>query len=170
MAGEGEAADAIERVADLVGQVNRLQRRGWPQEWLALELTMAQMKVLFVLHHQGPSKVSDLAEMLGVTAPSMTGTLERVVRGGLVQRRDDPTDRRLVLASLTPEGQALVERLQQGRRARLMAALARLDEGALADLERALGALRLALEEDLSQARAPEEHARAGETARRTRA
>jgi DNA-binding MarR family transcriptional regulator len=102
---------------------------------------MAQTKVLFVLHHDGPSRVSHLADVLGVAAPSMTGTLERLVRQGLVERRDDPSDRRLVIIAPTTAGQALVERLQQGRRAQLVAALERLEPATLDDLERSLTAL-----------------------------
>ena len=144
---ETSADAAVERMAGLLRQVMRLLRRGSPQDWMALELTMAQMKVLFVLHHDGPAKVSDLAEALGVSAPSMTGTLERLVRQALVERRDDPADRRLVINTLTPTGQALVEQLHQGRRARLTAALERLDATTVAELEHGLAALQAALEE-----------------------
>lgn len=146
MAEQAAAGGSAERVAALFGQVMRLQRRASPQDWMALDLTMAQMKVLFVLNHEGPASVTDLAEALGVSAPSMTGTLDRLVRAGLVERRDDPADRRRVINTLTPAGQALVERLQQGRRARLLAALVRLDAPALAELERGLTALLTALE------------------------
>lgn len=146
MAEQTAAGGGAERVAALFGQVMRLQRRASPQDWMALDLTMAQMKVLFVLNHEGPAIVTDLAEALGVSAPSVTGTVERLVRAGLVERRDDPADRRRVINALTPAGQALVERLHQGRRARLLAALARLEAPALDELERGLAALLAALE------------------------
>lgn len=142
------AARESERVAARLRRVMRLLGRHAPEDWTALELTMAQMKVLFVLHHGGPAKVSDLAEALAVTAPSMTGTLERLVRQGLVERRDDPADRRLVINALTPAGQALVERLHQGRQARLQAALAHMDAADIAALERGLAGLAAALEEN----------------------
>jgi DNA-binding MarR family transcriptional regulator len=143
----GEVAGGAERVADLLRQIMRLQRRGAPRDWMALDLTMAQMKALQVLYHGGPAKVSDLAEALGISAPSMTGTLERLVRQGLVERHDDPADRRLVISRLTEAGSALVERLHQGRRARLMAALERLDPAVVDDLQRGLAALHGVLEE-----------------------
>jgi DNA-binding MarR family transcriptional regulator len=146
MVDEAVVGVEAERVATLFGQVMRLQRRASPRDWMELDLSMAQMKAMFVLHHDGPAKVSDLAEALGVSAPSMTGTLERLVRHGLIERRDDPSDRRLVINALTPAGQALVERLHQGRRQRLLAALARLDAPSIDALERGLLALREALE------------------------
>ena len=140
--------ETSERVAERLRQVMRLLRRGAPEDWTALDLTMAQMKALFVLHHRGPVKVSDLAEALGVTAPSMTGTLDRLVRQALVERRTDPGDRRLVITALTPAGQTLVEQLHQGRRARLLAALARLDEATMAALAHGLAGLQAALEQE----------------------
>ena len=146
MADETEVGGEIERVAGLFRQVMRQQRRASARDWMTVDLTMAQMKVLFVLHHDGPAGVTELAEALGVAPPSMTGTLDRLVRGGLVERGADATDRRRVITTLTPAGAALVERLQQGRRARLLAALAQLDDVALADLERGLAALLVALE------------------------
>ena len=140
--------ETSERVAERLRQVMRLLRRGAPEDWTALDLTMAQMKALFVLHHRGPVKVSDLAEALGVTAPSMTGTLERLVRQALVERRTDPADRRLVITALTPAGQTLVEQLHQGRRARLLSALARMDDATIAALEHGLAGLQAALEQE----------------------
>jgi DNA-binding MarR family transcriptional regulator len=149
---ERQADERHEQIADRLRRVNRLLRQQTPQEWAALDLTMAQMKVLFVLHQSGPAKVSHLAEALSVTAPSMTGTLERLVRQGLVERRDDPADRRLVISQLTAEGQALMERLQQGRRARLLAALGRLNAADIVALDRGLVALEAALEREEPEA------------------
>lgn len=162
MADEVAVSAEAARVADLLRQVGRLQRRA-SQEWATIEMTMAQMKALFVLHHDGPAKVSDVAEALGVSAPSMTGTLERLVRQGLVERRHDPSDRRLVINALTPAGQTLVERLHQGRRARLLAGLARLDPATVDSLVEGLGALLAAMEANEREGRPSDDPARAPE-------
>jgi DNA-binding MarR family transcriptional regulator len=102
---------------------------------------------LILLQQEGSAAVGQIASFLGVTLPSVTATVDRLVQQGLVRREDDPNDRRRVINRLTPEGTALLERLQEGRRARLVAALAKLtpDEleslaGALAPFERALQA------------------------------
>ncbi len=65
-----------------------------------------------------------------------------------MERRTDPADRRLVITALTPAGQTLVEHLHQGRRARLLSALARMDEATIAALEHGLAGLQAALEQD----------------------
>jgi DNA-binding MarR family transcriptional regulator len=102
------------------------------QEWLDLDLTTSQLKVLFVLYADGGASMGQLAGWLGVTLPTVTGIIDRLVEHGLVQRAEDPTDRRVVLSRLTPEGTHAVERLHQAGRARLAELLERVS---LADLE-----------------------------------
>ena len=57
----------------------------------------------------------------------MTSVIDRLVAHGFAERRDDPTDRRRVIVALTPAGQAVVEGIQQGRRARLQRAIESID-------------------------------------------
>lgn len=112
------------RAVELIRRVNRFIRAGDLEDAaLVGELTLAQMRVLFRLRNQGPLTSGALATKLGVTLPTVTSVADRLVGRGLIERRDDPDDRRRVILALTAEGQALVERVQQGRRARLAAAI-----------------------------------------------
>jgi DNA-binding MarR family transcriptional regulator len=98
----------------------RLLRALGPEDpWLAVDLTMPQLKVIFRLSAQGPSRVGALARALRVTLPTMTGILDRLVEHGLIQRQEDAADRRLVISCLTPAGQELVDQLQEAGRTRL---------------------------------------------------
>jgi MarR family transcriptional regulator for hemolysin len=47
-----------------------------------------------------------LADQLGVEGPSLVRLLDRLVTDGLVERRDDPADRRAKTVHLTPAGLA----------------------------------------------------------------
>ena len=117
MTGRG---DLIQRGVDLQMQCYRLLRNLGPDDpWLAVELTMPQLKVLFRLNAQGPSKVGALARALRVTLPTMTGILDRLVEQGLIRRDEDPADRRVVISRLTESGEELVDRLQASSRTRL---------------------------------------------------
>ena len=78
-----------------------------------------QLKVLFLLYADGSAPMSRLASSLGVTLSTVTGIVDRLVEHKLVQRREDPTDRRLVLCRLTPRANTMVERLHQAGRLRL---------------------------------------------------
>jgi len=66
-----------------------------PQAW-AGGLSMPQIRVLFFLNRAGPSAVGEVAAGVEVSQPSATETLDRLVRAGLVKRKVDAADRRVV--------------------------------------------------------------------------
>lgn len=134
-----------EQVADQLRRINRLLRASAQEDWTSLSLTRAQLKILVLLLQEGPTTVGHLAASLGVTLPSITATVDRLVQQGLVVREDDPTDRRRVINRLTPAGTALIERLQEGRRTRLITVLEQLSPDELAALSRSLETLEEAL-------------------------
>jgi DNA-binding MarR family transcriptional regulator len=134
-----------ERTAALLHRVSRALRDPQDEDWLSLDVSMAQLKVLFSLYYRGPATVGVLAGKMGVKLPTVSATLERLVRAGYVEREDDPDDRRVVINRLTAEGSALVERLREERRARVQQALGRLTAPQIALLHEGLTALAGAL-------------------------
>jgi DNA-binding MarR family transcriptional regulator len=129
------------RALDLLRRVNRFQRAGDLDDATVGELTVAQIRVLFRLRNRGPITSGNLAGGLGVTLPTVTSVIDRLVAHGFAERRDDPTDRRRVIVALTPAGQAVVEGIQQGRRARLQRAIESMDAESLVSLVDGLEAL-----------------------------
>ena len=71
-------------------------------------MTRAQFAVLnhFVRLGHDERSPAQLASAFQVTRPTMTSTLSRLARDGLVAIRDDPADGRAKLVSLTPQGRA----------------------------------------------------------------
>ncbi|WP_243361801.1 MarR family winged helix-turn-helix transcriptional regulator [Fundidesulfovibrio terrae] len=57
----------------------------------------------------GPLPVGKLADLAGVTTPTVSAVLAGMVRDGLVERTLDPADRRLVRIGLTQEGQQVLD-------------------------------------------------------------
>ncbi|MEV8454576.1 MarR family transcriptional regulator [Streptomyces sp. NPDC052095] len=55
-----------------------------------------------VLEAEGPVSAGDLAVRAHVTTGAVTGVLNRLERGGFVERRPDPADRRRVLVTAVP--------------------------------------------------------------------
>ncbi|CAM4238101.1 MarR family winged helix-turn-helix transcriptional regulator [Bordetella muralis] len=53
-----------------------------------------------------------LAEALGVEGPSLVRVLDQLVSSGLIERREDPNDRRARTIHLTPDGHALREQVE----------------------------------------------------------
>ena len=108
------------------------RRRAWQT------LTYQQYNVLRIIHGEDALPPGEIARRLLVTAPVVTRLASGLVKGGLVQRGRDPTDKRTVLLSLTPAGRRqapawgrdrlaaareLIERLPAGRRAAVARAL-----------------------------------------------
>jgi DNA-binding MarR family transcriptional regulator len=126
----------VQEVLDLQAGLYRYLRPA--REWLEIELTMPQFKVLLVLYTESGAPMGRLASLLGVTLSTATGIIDRLVERGLVVRQESPHDRRVVVCRLTAEGLQLAERLQQSGRTRMKALLAALDEAELCTVARAL--------------------------------
>ena len=62
-------------------------------------------------------RITDLAERLGVDAPTVTRKVQQLEREGLVQRHVDPGDRRASRLVLTAQGKRTIERVMTARRA-----------------------------------------------------
>ncbi|MAT07008.1 MAG: MarR family transcriptional regulator [Acidimicrobiaceae bacterium] len=76
------------------------------------ELTFARFEVLMLLHFssRGSMPVGKIGERLQVHPASVTNAVQRLAQAGLVERSTNPHDGRSVLASITPDGRALVLR------------------------------------------------------------
>lgn len=110
--------------------------------WMGLDVTMPQMKVLMLLRENGALRVGVLARHLNVSTPTITGIVDRLVRQGLVRRDDDPTDRRVVLNVLTRQGEEMMDRLRQRGDAELARMVATLTPRERHDLTRLLNRLK----------------------------
>jgi DNA-binding MarR family transcriptional regulator len=108
------------------------------------ELTFARYEALVLLSFSrtGALPLRLIGERLMVHPTSVTNTIDRLERAGLVARRPNPQDRRGTLAEITPAGREVV----QAATAVLMAAdfgLAGYDEAQLDDLFGLLRSLRV---------------------------
>ncbi len=67
-------------------------------------VTMSQMGALYRIHHKGVTGVSDLGDELGISSAASSQMLEKLVQLNLVQRTEDPNDRRGKHIALTEKG------------------------------------------------------------------
>ncbi|MEV6030849.1 MarR family transcriptional regulator [Nonomuraea sp. NPDC052116] len=74
-------------------------------------LTMRQLHVIMLLAFNGSASGQELAHHLGVSLGTVTGLVDRLVAHGLVTRHEDPHDRRVRRAELSPAGTALIEEI-----------------------------------------------------------
>lgn len=109
--------------------------------WTDAQVTMQQLRVMTILYHDGPTRVSDLARKLNVSTPTITGILDRLVRQRVTYRMNDPRDRRVVLNNLTHSGRDLVEQLMPVYDDRTTLALSRLTPDERLNLRQCLTSL-----------------------------
>jgi DNA-binding MarR family transcriptional regulator len=83
--------------------------------WLAQDLTLAQVRTLFLIAHEAPLPMGRIAEILGVSVASASGIVDRLERHDLVARRHRTDDRRVVECVPSDAGRRLMDEMS-GRR------------------------------------------------------
>ena len=68
------------------------------------EITIPQFWVLEHLSRDGIAKMSHLAKFLGISRPAATGLVDRLITQGLVRRKADLKDRRIVWIEISSKG------------------------------------------------------------------
>ncbi len=109
-ASESAVDAAIRLFGEVVNLFDPIRFRAWAQ----MGLTTAQLRVLFLVREEPGVTAGELASRIGVTPPTISGIVDRLVKSGLVRREDDETDRRLVRNFLTEQGEAICARLESG--------------------------------------------------------
>ncbi|MUL36145.1 MarR family winged helix-turn-helix transcriptional regulator [Gloeocapsopsis dulcis] len=74
-------------------------------------LSLSQLRVLYFLQRKPQSSLSEVADYLDVTRPTMSGIVERLVQRGLVHRMEDLYERRRIALTLTIAGVTEMERV-----------------------------------------------------------
>jgi MarR family 2-MHQ and catechol resistance regulon transcriptional repressor len=97
-------------------------------------LTLGQFAVLEALYHKGPLPLGRIGALLLVTAGNVTYVVDQLERRGLVARERRPEDRRVIYASLTPEGQELMRGIFPRHAAFVRELFGHLDDGELHEL------------------------------------
>ena len=108
-------------------------------------LSMTQCKALLELGGLGQTaetwQVGDLAEVFGVSVPSMSRAVDALVKEGLATRVEDPDDRRARQVRITAKGKELVETLVTVRQTGMQAFAATLSAAQRRKLDAAVDAL-----------------------------
>ncbi|MGZ6315127.1 MAG: MarR family transcriptional regulator, partial [Candidatus Limnocylindrales bacterium] len=113
------------------------------RRWHHGAFSLIHLNVLTMLETEGPVSMSHLAEALDVSVASTTGIVDRMEKRGLVERRHEVTDRRVVLVYPTEAGRDVFRDIDERRRVGLGKMLERLTADELDGLLRGHRALRL---------------------------
>ncbi len=112
--------------------------------WSRGALSLVHLNVLTLIEVDGPMSMGRLAATLDVSVASATGIVSRMTARGVVERRSDADDRRVVLVHLTAAGSQIFQSLEEHRRGRLVKLLEQLSDDEMAGLLLGLRALHAA--------------------------
>jgi DNA-binding MarR family transcriptional regulator len=101
-------------------------------------VSMPGLRVLVLLEARPSMNLTAVAEHLGVNTSTASRSCDRLVVEGLVDRRDDPDDRRNIALTLTKEGRHIVRAVMAERKRVLVSVLEAMPPQARADLVRGL--------------------------------
>jgi MarR family 2-MHQ and catechol resistance regulon transcriptional repressor len=74
----------------------------------SLGIGFSDFLVLEALLHKGPTPVNEIGRKVHLTSGSITTAVDRLERKGMVERRNDPEDRRARVVHLTASGRKLI--------------------------------------------------------------
>jgi len=77
------------------------------------ELSVSQLHAVKIAHENGPLTISELAAALGVSPPSASTMVDRLVEKGLLSREPSRKDRRKVLVSVSPEALKKIDTIEE---------------------------------------------------------
>lgn len=117
-------------------------------EWMKLDLSMPQMKVLMLLNNHGTLKVSEIAEKMGASLSNMTGLLSRLEQANFIKRTHSEQDRRTIVVELTEDAKGIFRGLYKKRHEKLKKALLKLNEQEKIKVNEGLTILEKALKAD----------------------
>lgn len=92
--------------------------------------------------HPDGVKMRELSRLLMVTGGNVTGLTDRLVEEGLIERRDDPRDRRAYYVALTPKGKDAFKEMAVQHEQWVVSLFEQLDEQELQQLSTLLGKLK----------------------------
>ncbi len=84
--------------------------RGWSHQVKATGMSMPQFSILMQLHYKGSCGVSEISERFEVTTAAASQLVDKLVQSNLVERAEDPHDRRARQIQLSTKGKAMIEK------------------------------------------------------------
>ncbi|MGR3309980.1 MAG: MarR family winged helix-turn-helix transcriptional regulator [Candidatus Brocadiales bacterium] len=108
-----EHEDIIITVRNLMQEVTRGFHIFEKNVSISCGVTPSQWSTLLAFDDTDVLKMNELSKRLTLATSTMTRMIDNLVREGLVERKQDFTDRRTVMVCLTKEGKQLTKRLHR---------------------------------------------------------
>jgi DNA-binding MarR family transcriptional regulator len=104
--------DLARQLAGLFHCMTNASNRDFLPEITELDLSLTQLKALAALDERGEAlSVKELSERLGLSLAATSRSVDGLVKRKLVERDEDPDDRRVRRVDLTARGRRIIERI-----------------------------------------------------------
>lgn len=104
---QAERLDEFEAWRLVVDSWKRVQR-GMEKNIVVADLTLAELRTLWLLGEKGPSPMNRLSHETMLSQPTITGLVDKLEERGLVERVRNNEDRREVLIAITAKGSGVL--------------------------------------------------------------
>jgi DNA-binding MarR family transcriptional regulator len=105
--------ELISKAVNLQKEFNRLIMRYKPEKWMALDITISQLKSVIYIHSKGKVSFKELAKALNVSPPVVTGIVDRLTSQNIISHTDGTDDRRVKWLVITEKGKRLLNDIRQ---------------------------------------------------------
>ena len=102
-----------DRVIELFPQISKGLMQREHNYLIKGDISLPQFWVLNHLYHNEKSKMNCLALHLKISPPATTGMIDRLIAQGMVLRKDDEQDRRIVWIELTSKGKSIIYNIRK---------------------------------------------------------
>jgi DNA-binding MarR family transcriptional regulator len=111
--------ELYEALAEFFQRIFSLAESGSMDSLIELDVSFTQARTMFLLAHtDGPLPINEIASQLGLSVAATGRNIDQLVRLGIVERHENPDDRRVKLVSLSPTGfEVADQQFEQKRRA-----------------------------------------------------
>ena len=123
------ARDLMETAPQIVQSIRVEMRRG-----RGGELSIPQFRALRFVQRNPEVSLSDLADYLGLTLPSVSKLVDGLVKQTLILRQESKVDRRKMTLALTEAGETIINNARAQAQANLARTLASLPEEDLLEI------------------------------------
>ena len=127
------ARELMETAPKIVQTIRVEMRRGRKPD-----LSIPQFRALRYVQRHPDISLSDLAEYLGLTLPSVSKLVDGLVQQALILRQESTVDRRRLTLILTSEGESIVDKARADAQANLADSMKSLKQDELQTIHQAL--------------------------------
>ena len=115
------------KIFEMILNVYRLIKKNF-YLYKEINLTMIQLHALFFIKENKNCHLKDLAKYFSITLPTANSLVERLINLGLIEKKHDESDQRLVRLSLNKKGISLVKKIFQKQKQYFSKLINKLDQ------------------------------------------